>query len=43
VREKHYSWLEIYDRLRASEQADNLFAGASAGLITNVDKCVATP
>ena len=20
VREKHYSWLEIYDRLRASEQ-----------------------
>ena len=22
VREKHCSWLEIYDRLRASEQAD---------------------
>ena len=21
VREKHYSWLEIYDRLQASEQA----------------------
>ena len=24
VREKHYSWLEIYDRLRASEQAEPL-------------------
>ena len=24
VREKHCSWLEIYDRLRASEQADRM-------------------
>ena len=24
VREKHCSWLEIYNRLRASEQADDL-------------------
>ena len=23
VREKHCSWLEIYDRLQASEQAEN--------------------
>ena len=27
VREKHCSWLEIYDRLRASEQAVYRFAG----------------